>query len=519
MTENGPETTLVLVDDSARWALRVWRELTREIAYGCPASWLGRRDFEEITPDGRVRFVWLDPKDDPEVITKRLARYGPTNVWAIVDVHDPSQPLNGERARWTRHYRALLESGVEEKKIRVMTSYRTFLEPVHCLRNGKEEYILPLVEGKSFEALERIVGEIRQPPILADRNYQGKTCHILVTGAGFELESHDTGIGLPPTRELLSLMEIDIPEWNSNIPTSFASTNHRAFPMPIISVSEKLVKALSKASKDQDLDAYWSVLFESLRAYKLHDSTDQSYEKRRLEYSDAEYRLREAFRRVVRSYDIGHLRQTIGASTLDWDFWLTTNYTEFADRAIAETARVSRMVEWIQQPRPWLIVSNRDETARARAIRELRDAEGTYRTLLKLHGTIGQVNTMAIAGQDKELVPSSFVKPDLHSIFSFARDAIERDTENSQNVVWHVVGHGLRDKMLVDLMKRCIKSHSTCQHTVRVVSPNSSKDDPHPVKRLEDVGIDAALDIFEVTAVDYLARLDDPRISGQLRQG
>lgn len=162
-----------------------------------------------------------------------------------------------------------------------------------------------------------------------------------------------------------------------------------------------------------------------------------------------EREMREAFRRVILKYDWGYMNQALLAAQMPWHSWLTTNYTRFADRAIA-----------LSYPAPWQIISTSIEAlSLSRQIlhggNKANDRRKPPRYLFKLHGDIAHLQTMATAGQDKEFFSSFSVPIDsLHQVYSAAETCLGRHIQGlrKHRVVWHIVGHGLNDLLLRQLI-------------------------------------------------------------------
>jgi len=180
-----------------------------------------------------------------------------------------------------------------------------------------------------------------------------------------------------------------------------------------------------------------------------------------------EYNMRDAFRHVILQYDWGMMNQSIFAALINWEGWLTTNYTRFADRGIDLAGAFDRNhskdyqkslafseVDW-DKPKPWRIVGTAIEAAllRRETLHGSRDKSDRY--LFKLHGDIGHLHTMAIAGHDKELTgPLSFEVDSLYEVYSAAEEYLRKmePTKEENDITWHIVGHGLGDELLLQLI-------------------------------------------------------------------
>jgi len=219
-----------------------------------------------------------------------------------------------------------------------------------------------------------------------------------------------------------------------------------------------------------------------------------------------ERRLREAFRRSLLRHDWGHMNQSLAAARLPWHAWLTTNYTQFANRAIALFDGAEQDARGV-----WRIIATAAE-ARVLAREGLDGQDGRkYRYLFKLHGDIAHLQTMAIAGHDKDsFSPLSMPMEDLYQVYAsaerFLMDSL--DVAKAQLMVWHIVGHGLQDRRLCELLRRASRHSTRMKQVVVVVNPHPAD----AMERLEKVfeGRNRRWTILPcpLRAAQYLARLE-----------
>jgi hypothetical protein len=340
---------------------------------------------------------------------------------------------------------------------------------------------------------------------------------MLVTGAGFEIKAGCGGFGLPATKMLLEAMGEPFgtgePGKGNLIPLRRCEQDEAPrFPIPYGGIWEDQDRSdyIAEAAVEQDLDAYWDVLLgEELRSKVGSSARHEVRELRKAHGLILETRMREAFRLSLLDHDWGHMNQSIAAARLGWNTWLTTNYTQFANRAITVANGTAGLG-------PWRIVSTARE-ARVTLREELRaqgpamvrrgGKEPRNRYLFKLHGDIGHLHTMAIAGQDKDSFSHlSMPMDDLYQVYASAQQFLLDlfDGLNEDVVMWHIVGHGLQDKRLRDLIGR-VSRQSRAAHRFLLVNPGPEK----PRERLAGA-LNGDQDIWScpLYAADYMARLE-----------
>jgi len=366
---------------------------------------------------------------------------------------------------------------------------------------------------KTRETLDMVRRQI-YPPSPEGFLRESDVHHILVTGAGFEIAANGGGFGLPLTKTLLESMGDPFYYDEAQNGGLINLKRGNGFPRPVGSIWDlrSFRRAIRDAASREDLDAYWDVLLEGELRREIEDelesesdSPDEETETREAQKLRAlfrETRMREAFRRSMVDHDWGYLGQSIIAARLGWRAWLTTNYTQFSDRAIA----LARKEEG--QLGSWRIVSSAAEARVTTREEPWASPRQPKRYLFKLHGDIGHLHTMAIAGHDKDTFsPLSVPMEDLYQIYAsayrFLADALDELASNDSLVMWHIVGHGLQDKRLSDLIVR-ISRHEKPAHFFVMVNPNPDK----PRCQLHDaLKWPHKIESLPLRAAEYMARL------------
>jgi hypothetical protein len=504
---------IVVIDDSCRFPLHVWRYMSRSLGVGIgeveregirhpkdlqAETWISQGK-PLFTSDGNVGIWWVSADDHWSDGVRRIAAQSrESRLMFLVDVH-------GKRKS---KYNVLeVCNYIKSRQI------EPYWYPVSAYYSGNKiegEEVLPKTRETLAKIRKDILGKNGKHPEIEEG-----LCHLLVTGAGFEIRSAQGGFGLPLTRDLLKEMDSPffycdtlhggtLPESHIYLRSEGEEGKGEAicFPVPFDGIwkDKSLGSDIIQAAKAEDLDDYWDILLgEELRSQIGSSAKHGIRDLQKTEALIWEARMREAFRRSLLQYDWGHMNQSISAADLDWHSWLTTNYTQFANRAIA--ARGS-------DERPWRIISTAAEariTLRENA-RGLKQSRNKY--LFKLHGDIGHLHTMAIAGNDKDIFsPLSMPVEDLYQVYSAARSFLLDSLGNQETkvVVWHIVGHGLQDKRLCDLIGMVCQQKGP-RHLFMLVNPNP-KD---PKERLRDsVGRRHKIHACRFPAGEYMARLEN----------
>ncbi|HVR99243.1 MAG TPA: hypothetical protein VMW27_21665 [Thermoanaerobaculia bacterium] len=512
-----PRTELVIVDDSMRFAFHVWRYLSRSIGIGGGGHGPGGppqhdRQLETLfwkderttpvpleTADGRIAVWWVP--GDLTVLDKLSAlqshlRSGP--VWFLVDMRGQPTGAPADKKRGT----GKTELGSSGQGLgRVVVEWITYNAPLAEIRvvSSYETGALfipgrdPLrIWPKSPDTLEHLGRSLRvmapAPPVTPKR-----CVHVLVTGAGFEIRDDSKGgFGLPTTTDFL--MEMGAPFREEMLRLRKPEKG-----LPYFEEGKKKLtffKEFQQVASEGNLDAWWDFLLEhELRDLVSDRLTAEDRIEQKMTASANERKMREAFRSVIRRYDWGHLNQCLEAARIRWEGWLTTNYTQFADRAIdlVQSDR-DRNSQDAGPPEPtWRIVSTSIEALMlAREVlhlpSRLRPEEPEHRYLFKLHGDISHLYTMAAAGHDKELYsPLSMPVDSLHQVYTAAegylRHRLER-CEPQTRLVWHIVGHGMQDWLLLRLIAEVCRNGHERPIDFLVVGPKLKVEDAK--KNLED---------------------------------
>jgi hypothetical protein len=334
------------------------------------------------------------------------------------------------------------------------------------------------IRSKSPETLKQlrdlIVGGSRGSGELLD-----DVTHVLITGAGFEFKSepHKQQLGIPATSQLLR-------GWLERVyPGEVEKT--KGFPIPQRFASRRDFRS---AAMRGDLDAYWSHILREERAAAGGDVS---------EIVEREAKLRRIFRDEFLRYDWGFLPQATAAASLDWSAWISTNYTRFANRAIDIVGKDWCTIEFGEEA----------ENLSRKLLHGLKKQPGE-RFLFKVHGDISHILTMAISAEDKtvETKLSGFMP-----LYLAAQAYLHELAKTSRSVVWHIVGHGLKDELLVHVISD-VYSAAPEKHHFHVVALTNAKDlkrREHPAfllrKKLESP--QGTVQGYLAKAGEYLTRL------------
>lgn len=504
---------VIVVDDVVRFALHVWRYLGRSLGFGIgavPSDQTGRfRDEDEAlrplaTADGSAEVWWIRATDgvlgDLEAV-QRATRRG--RRLYLIDVKSPEPRYREEILAWANGERRIKPT--RRDIVRFVSSYA---EQIH--RD---------VWPKSPATLQWVADQVIPS---APRRLVGRTGYldVLVTGAGFELRPQPwggdaaralrhLGFGLPWTREILESMAdpfsavrerpgLDALKDDEKV---FLCGRSGGFPVPWdrFLAEPELSAAAEKLANHNLLDEWWDLVLEAELRSRLRAESSRP-ERRRAKGAawTFEVKMREAFRRAILRHDWGHLAQALAAARTPWVTWLTTNYTRFADRAIALTAQAKdreerEFAEVIGAVGPtrngaesqrfsrapsWRIVGTAQEAQLL--IRQLQDRRDrdllpwNETPLFKLHGDISHLQTMAIAGHDKELFSGLSVPVDsLYQVYDAAEKYLLRVVRDQPRtrLLFHVVGHGLKDEALVSVLTRVAMARSRSKTVLRLVAP------------------------------------------------
>lgn len=482
---------VVVIDDSCRFPLHVWRYVGRALGFGIGEvttngtrlddplheRWIETAPSYLSSDDGQLRLWWVRADGNWRTgLNLVLDAARGARFLALIDIHGEA----GSSYRYTDvcNY---LEGVAHGKDFRIISSY-------HPGSGGSLQSATRLVVPKSLETLREIAHEVRrsstQIPGAADadtaavsaptavaqsRVPQGAAAprvrHVLVTGAGFEIRSPRGGFGMPPTR--VTLEQMGTPFYLVDGSTSdgdlgiMLQPQRVGFPVP---VNRQRVKP---SALNEDLDSYWNHLLEEV----VVDAVLKAGDRPAVPLSDRddlalgvlrrERQMREAFRRALLLHDWGHMNQSVAAANLSWHTWLTTNYTRFADRAIGMLP-AAQAADGV----PWRIIATATD-ARLLA-REDAGGHSHARFLFKLHGDIAHIESMAIAGHDKApYSPLSMPVDDLYEIYAAAQRFLI-DSLDDRGIVWHVVGHRLLDQRLRELLRH-VQRHVRARWQVFVV--------------------------------------------------
>lgn len=492
---------LIVVDDRNYFALRVWRYVSRTVgiqmeestglSMGAPAG-VWPQDGDHVqSDDGEVCFWWVEATGDcigrlEEFLAKTSSNAG---VYVLVDV----KGKNGS----SYSARNLCVALKKIKKSRGGGDHLFHWEVVSSYPSIESIEGKP-VRRKSLDTLRMVRRAIYggEPDQRAAPRTEPKASHILVTGAGFEIAEARGGFGMPSTREILKNMGppfrlVTKGSARKNAPGEFwidLREYKSGFPVPDGFAWEgQLGNALRKRARRGELDLYWDIIFEESLQRRLGAvAAEVKLGIRDQEKAIAlhrERRMREAFRKSLLDHDWGYMNQCLVAAGRGWHAWLTTNYTKFADRAISLRGDLNLDGRLRKKSVPWRIIATaseanmsvREDTGNTTGIGGRGRPGQDYRYLFKLHGDIAHLHTMAIAGHDKDLVnPLCVPVESLYQIYAAADRFLRNSLWNMgvEQVIWHIVGHGLQDIRLLRLIQSvCSYSGPDVRHAFILVNP------------------------------------------------
>lgn len=561
-----PQVQVVVIDDSVRFAFHVWRYLSRNIGIGSEDEsiaknfWTDSRTPKPMeTADGEAAVWWVNGNSEwnnsLRLVLDSMAS-GPRLF--LVDMRG-KPPRSRKEETTTRLQDDTIRRLGKAVLSWLMGAPATSGDSVMMVSSYETGTVSPdlgplkskpvRIEPKSPDTLAKLklkVKELLDSDTAASAKGNGastngeprKLIHILVTGAGFEV-SHDAvgTFGLPPTPVLLENMEIPFRHIDAR---DYDIDGETGVPQRVEAACSELAPGecgiLKRTLKQNDenelprfvmrgeagqivvgaasknLDLWWNSLIEM----KLQ-ATASSFEPRlrsreKMAASTREREMREAFRRVILKYDWGYMNQSLLAAKMRWHSWLTTNYTRFADRAIA-----------LSYPEPWQIISTSIEalSLSRQILHEGNEPDGSPnspRYLFKLHGDIAHLQTMATAGQDKEFFSSLSVPVDsLHQVYSAAETCLGRYIQRLREyrVVWHIVGHGLNDRLLLQLIAEvCVQARPRSTDFI-IVSSRNPRDTRETLREFLGEGDNRHLRAFRsrvrehrATAEQYMARIE-----------
>jgi hypothetical protein len=548
--KSSEQVQLIVIDDSVRFAFHVWRYLGRSIGIGGGSveNPLGgnfwsiskpdtvRREPRSMwTADGRTA-VWWVPGDSSlrDNLTAVLNRLDAQPWFFLIDMRGqpagsttPASGSAGEHLDLGSDGEELGETALrilhrhfqrdfDPDQVMMVSSYETGVLVLDTAPDLLPFRIWPKSPDTLARLEERLFSASRPK---APKNSLPKSkpepmdfLHILVTGAGFEIRSDPTGgFGLPLTGKLLT--DMGHPFGKEDL--VFKPFDHKKEKLPCLSFEKPdEVDEFQAICDSGDLDVWWNYLLE--RELRKIDKSSEARSRGEMKMlaSVKERKLREAFRRTILTYDVGHLNQTLGAARQDWHAWLTTNYTRFSDRAIALREA------WKEKNAKddWRIISTSIE-ALSLSRELLHEGSGVLddgsksRYLFKLHGDVAHLQTMATAGQDKEFFSSLSLPVDsLHQVYVAAEVFLQHSLRKQKKIrlVWHIVGHDLQDSLLLGLIARVCRDCANPKYTDLVVV---KRNPPRACGRLKDSlkrdapGFEDRVKSYSATAEDYLARI------------
>ncbi len=507
-------------------------------------------------------------------------------------------------------YLAEHKTNFTKEDIFIVSSYEVGSIPLNHVplyRHANPREVIGSKSPESFNLiLKRVKAKLKQQ-IAPLPKEEPRDCHILVTGAGFEIREAekfskpikvgpDLGDGAPPGDKTGDTGGDGDANPNQNLPFGLPSSWHLLKEMadpfetdhfeelhyashqdfaankngtPDLSLPmmrrnpfksdapllrEPQFVALQKAARDGNLDAWWDQVLENYPDSMIDIGSESNHDrlKKKENVSELEYKARNAFRNVILNYDTGFMAHSVRAALLPWRAWLTTNYTHFADRAINLCNHLGKLAPFLEEKAPptgagvaedsdlCLAFETYPQVRNWKAIRNSTEAhelirlylhgslsgkpgqetdENATQYLFKLHGDIDRIHTMAIAGHDKEIfTPLSLPVDSLHQIYVAAQAHLDQfanqahDAESPpQYLVWHIVGHDLKDKLLCkligDVSNKWIK-HANRRVAVLLINPSSKM----RAKKISDLlsfekEDEILIHRVNLRASEYLARL------------
>lgn len=488
MSGSTPQLEVVVIDDVSRFACHVFQYLAETIGFGIgqipddggKVSPPFRSGEPLAIPAGHARVWWVNAGrlDWPDRLADVISRVRGLKARFLVDVRGPLRPHLYEY-EGKKVVELLLGAGRESDEILYVSSYRTIAEDERPIR------------AKTWQVLQEIAGEIvSHEPVLDG-------LHILVTGAGFERASRlggCQGLGMPSTAEILA------ESWARSWDGPCTYEDGQGFPIPGQLLEAGDTRGLRHAASTGDLDAYWNEALKIILEGIPRDPGNGDPREQKAAASRQEYKAREDFRHSLLRYDWGQLNQALDAASLPWVAWLSTNYTGFADRALALHERDG------EGPGRWSIVSTSHEAVHL-SRQLLHGNLPGGKLLFKLHGHIEHLLTMAVAGQDKEIYSTLSLPVDsLHEVYSAAELYLERrlNRPESDDVFWHVVGHRMKDALLENLLLRVCANTPGLRHHFLFVRPDVAAEEHR--ERFSGPSVQSALSV-RTDAQIYLARL------------
>lgn len=528
---------LFVIDNSHRFVLHAWRYLSQNIGVGIGEQskrWIS--PWTELSTDCGVGSLWWIPADHRD------------------RVDDAREKTFSDEAGRQKLYE-ILQHDVDKGGIFFIIDAdqggagRTSLEAIHrevrelVGRAGKELTQVLFVSAHSAGHRKQIPVHPKARETFRDLRrelgveaYREKfdepkdTMHILVTGAGFEIRGEYGGFGLPPTPDLLYGMGHPFTRNSASDNSLIRLGKGSGYPVPVFGSCDRenreRLERIEESAENGDLDQYWNNLLHMGIDNMLKSlATTQGDERDHVmaESIQQERRMREAFRQSLLRYDWGHMKQSIFAARLPWHAWLTTNYTHFANRAI-DLVEATRSAENGAR-RSWRIIATASEARSAEqalVASRNRDRQPARRPdqqparhLFKLHGDLGDLHTMAIAGFDKEIFSPLGVKVEsLGQIYANAENFLLRSLPHDTHLVWHIVGHSLNDMRLCQLIASVgglrFQAGGERKNLFIFVAPQTSAKVAEPRKKLlERISPATGQEVREVdsTALGYMARL------------
>lgn len=533
---------VVIVDDKVEVALFVWRELGQVPGFGS-ASVTAEQTVETFGTNALMEFSeencspkYLEtPGAEAAIWWVRADGNALGRLSKVLDAIPRSESVcflidvRGPVANWQEEEREQPQYSWRDVVIRIRLQGRpaslTQIQLISSYEHGVKRFKfdndgpalrLP-IHDKSPKTFSELRAGLFRPLYVAHARNDSRLpnptelaandIHILITGAGFELKDQpeELRLGTLKTWEVLQKWASEcFPKAKGGWSPALKKDGTSGYPIPTL---WKDKTKLLEAAAAEKLDWYLSLMLEAERSFLTSD----------LEREAREYEIRGLFREAFVQDDWGYLRQALSAASLPWGAWLSTNYTRFADRAIERIRR-------LEEPHRinWRTIEVSEEAERLSL--EILHREKMCRqfgdpTLFKLHGDLGHVLTMAIAGEDKTFLSRLHSFAPLYLAAEAFLKLRSREVNEANRVIWHIVGHGLRDDLLVRVIHRVYRS-SPKRHLFVVVDPAAGAagdQKEHPAHRLlSQLGVQPPIAARCAPAGLYLAGLKAAGLSGFL---
>ncbi len=486
--ETRPVRNVVVIDDKPEVALYVWRELGEVPGFGIAEAGEALSAGPLLTPSGDIRVWWIPATEKwrGELVDLLKGDKLEGGAFFLVDVRGPVAGGGGSGTEPGYEVKEVL-SAIQGKPGSDISEHVWLISSYEHGTRAAVESGKPIeIRSKSPDTLSKLREFLVRREESSSGDEASEVSHVLVTGAGFEFRGapRKQQLGIPPTGDLLR-------RWMKSAYPGEEVMDGVGFPVP---ARFGTVKNLRDAAEIGDLDRYWSSILREERATAKGDVEDV------LKIVAREFDLRRFFRAEFVRHDWGHLPQALAAARIGWAAWVSTNYTRFANRAIEICGR------------DWLTVEFGEEAQdlSRQLLYGAADLSGES-ILFKVHGDIGHILTMAVSTEDKTIETrlSSFMP-----LYVAAERYLHELTRKRSSIVWHIVGHGLKDELLMHVIRTACEIDPG-KHRFVVIAPYSEWKE-HPALELQRKldSLESPIRGHYATADVYLTRLEKAGLGG-----